>query len=178
MNKDSKKIESLKEGIDYIYSLLNSKDLTKATDILKDMGFEKRKFINTDNDKKDNWPGIYIFTFNKTDSFEADWNKHSNEKKIPNFNGGSSDKILYIGKSIKSVEKRVQDDHYRSGKKSDGNFRTTYGLRLNDFKNIKKYSIACDMFELKDESDSNEALISLLEQVLHNRLSPAVGSKR
>lgn len=178
MNKDSKKIESLKEGINYIYNLLDSEDLTKVNDVLKDMGFEKRKFINTDDNKKDNWPGIYIFTFEKTDSFEEAWKNHSKKKKIPNFNKGSSDKVLYIGKSIKSVETRVQDDHYRSGIKPDGKFRTTYGLRLDDFEDIKKNSIDCYMFELKDKSDSNEALISLLEQVLHNRLSPAVGSKR
>lgn len=178
MNKEKellplKKIEgSLKELFNE--TIRNFKDidnLLEANGFCKDIISEAMSNKNTKH-------GIYIFEAENEldDKFDELWKERERDNKVPNLNEqyNRSNTILYVGKSTsKGVVSRV-NEHY---KKID-ELKLTYALKIGGDE-FKDYKISCHYYQYKDDKSSYaNAVISIFEQLLHDKLRPRVGSSR
>lgn len=150
---------------------------TKA-DIIRSLS--QFKFELSDSAEK--FGGIYIAITDKVmdGEFDESWETHSRHKeKNKNYsvsklnNNKNTKNILYVGRHLSDVNKRVSNNHKSSEKDNK-----TWGLKLGAVPELEsEYGIEILKFRLKKSgnTDLDKLKISLIEQILHLILKPRVG---
>ncbi|PFK30738.1 hypothetical protein COJ18_27005 [Bacillus cereus] len=189
---------ALNDFVQELNRLLEENDLAKVIGKLGMLRTEKVSIDSFNSEDLDKVPGFYIFYihFKNNQSItklQKQWDKYKKKEKnngimISAINGRNvefqlgnkkeqkvSEYVLYLGKSESSLRERLKQ-HIEMCRKD------AYALKLYGLPDIKDYDITYESYYFKKEIGLDDAtiqaLLYLIEKVLHKTMKPLIGTSK